>query len=147
MAADNWTIYDSFLEYVADGTIDIDDDSFTMALVSSTYTPDTANHTTWSDASGAEVSGGGYSAYSLTQTWVESGGTATFDTDDATFTASSTGTITARYAIIYDDTPAAPADPLVAYSLLDNSPADVSVSNSNTLTVGTTASIFTMGTT
>jgi hypothetical protein len=63
------------------------------------------------------------------------------------FTASG-GSITARYAVIDDDTVTTPvADPLVCYSLLDNSPADLTATDGNTFTVQMNASgIFTLST-
>lgn len=36
MAADAWSLYDSFREFIADGIIDMDDDEFYMALFLST---------------------------------------------------------------------------------------------------------------
>lgn len=142
MAANAWIVYNSFREYMGDGTIDLDGDTFLMGLSTSSYTPSAA-HSTISDITN-ELSGSGYSRYSLTATWTRSGTTVTFDSDDATFTASG-GAITARYAWIMDDTPTSPADPLVCYSLLDTTPADVSVTDGNTLTVAINASgIFTL---
>ena len=104
-------IYNSFKEYVCDGTIDLDDHTFKIMLLADTYTP-SASHTVKADISSHEVSGTGYTAGGLTlsPTWTRTGGTATWDADDAVWTSA---TITARYAVIYDDTPASPADPLV----------------------------------
>lgn len=145
MAANAWEFYNSFKEYMGDGTIDMDDNAgtFTVALVTSAYTF-AATHTQRSDFSANEVSGSGYATYSLTVTWVESAGTVTWDSDDATFTASG-GSITARRAIIYDDSTTTPVDALVCSSLLDNTPADVSVTDGNTLTVAMAGTgIFTL---
>jgi hypothetical protein len=77
-------------------------------------------------------------------TWVESSGTVTFDCDNLVWTASG-GSIVARFAAIYDDTVAAPvADPIIADTLLDNSPADVTATDTNTFTVAINASgVFT----
>lgn len=132
MTADAWVFYNTFKLYEGDGTIDLDSDTFRMLLTSSSYTP-SADHTVLADITN-ELTGNGYARYALTQTWTRSGGTVTFDTDNAQFDASG-GAITARYAVIYDDTPTAPADPLVAYCLLDNSPADVSAPDGTPLIV------------
>lgn len=104
-------IYDSFKEYVCDNTIDIDDHVFKIMLLADTYTP-SASHTVKADIVSHEVSGTGYTAggATLAATWTRSGGTCTFDATDPAWTAA---TITARYAVIYDDTPTSPADPLV----------------------------------
>lgn len=146
MAADAWIKYNNFPELMADGTIDLDDDVFKVQLHTSSYTPNAETHTVKADLSNEHASGNGYTTggFTITQTWTQSTTTLTFDSDDPNWTASG-APITARYAVIVDDTPASPADPLVAYSLLDNSPADVSVSDGNTLTLEINASgIFTV---
>lgn len=126
-AAGSWTFYNSFREYVADGTIDLDTHVFKVLLTTSSYTPSAASHTQISDITN-ELSGSGYARYTLTATWTRSGATVTFDSDDATFTASG-GSITARYAVIFDDTTTSPADALVCYCVLDSTPADVTVTD------------------
>lgn len=96
-------IYDSFKEFMGDGTIDMDGDAFKIALLGSGYVPDAA-HTQFSDVSGAEISGTGYTAGGETLTgvvWSRSGGTVTFDADDPQWVSA---TFTARYAVIYDET-------------------------------------------
>lgn len=45
MAA-SYNKYNSFSEYMADGTFDLNTDTFKVALVASTYTPSAA-HTVW----------------------------------------------------------------------------------------------------
>lgn len=141
-------IYDSFKEYMADGLIDMDGDTFKVALVSSTYTP-APTHTKWADVSTYEATAAnGYSAGGLTMgntEWTRTTGTVKFDATDSVWTASG-GSITARYAVIYDDTVAATAtDALVAYVLLDTSPANVTATTGNTLTLQWNSSgIFTL---
>ena len=98
-----------------DLALDLDDttaDRFKVMLVTSSYTPDFGTHDFKADVTN-EVSGTGYTAggESLTSvTLTQSGGTITFDADDVTWTSS---TITARGAVIYDDSLA--SDPLIAY--------------------------------
>ncbi len=48
-------------------------------------------------------------------TWIESGGTATLGGTSITFTASGGSFGPFRYAVLYDDTPTSPADPLIAW--------------------------------
>lgn len=135
MAADAWKIYDSFKEKMADGTIDMDDasaDIFKCALFTSSLTPAQTDDL-YSGLSNEVANGLGYvtGGVSLTGvTWVESSGVITWDAADIEWTASG-GTITARYAIIYH----VASSQLVAMCLMDNSPADVAVSNGNTLTI------------
>jgi hypothetical protein len=135
MAADAWLVYDKFKEYMADGTMDLDGDTFKIVLLASTYTP-ALTHSTYADISGDELAtaygytNGGQALASVT--WNESGGTVTFDCANPAWTASG-GSIVCRYAAIYDDT--ATNDELVCYSLLDNTPADVTTTDGNTLTI------------
>lgn len=123
-------IYNTFKEYVGDNTIDMDNDTFKIALMAATYTPD-ATHSTWSDVSAYEISGTGYSAGGATLsgvTWTRTTGTVKFDATDASW---SSATFTARYAIIYSDTPTSPADPLVC--MLDFSTSQSVVSGTFTV--------------
>lgn len=147
MAASAWRKYDSFPEYMGDNTIDMDNDTFKMALYLSTSNAATVTtNTVKADLTNEHSNANGYTTGGVTvaATWAHSGGTTTFDVADGAWTASG-GTITARFAVIYDDTPTSPADPLACYSLLDTTPADVSVTDGNTLTVQINASgVFTI---
>lgn len=143
MTADAWIVYNSFREYMGDGTIDLDGDTFIMGLVQVGYSPDYENHTVLGDITN-ECSGSGYSRDTLAQTWVKSTTTVTFDTDNGVFAASG-GSIVCRRAFIYDDTPSSPTDPLVCISLLDNTPDDVTITDGNSLTVQIhTSGVFTL---
>lgn len=140
MAADAWVVYDQIVEVMADGTLDFDTDSFRVALVTSSYTP-SASHTAWSSISGNEVANGnGYSTHGdgITVTWSQTSGTATFDSDNPSWTASG-GSITARYAVLVHDANGdnalAGTDIPIAYSLLDNTPADVVANDGADLTI------------
>lgn len=147
MAAGNWIIYDSFKEYMADNTIDVDGDSFRCQLHTLSYTP-ALTHSVRADLTN-EITDSGYTAggaSAFTSTWTKSGSTTTFTATGniAQWTAGAGG-ITARWAVIYDDTPAAPLDPLLGYSLLDTTPADVTATEGNTFTITPNASgIFTL---
>lgn len=142
------TFYESFREYMADGTIDLDTDTFKVSLHTSTYSPNASTHTVYANLTNELSTANGYTSGGATLgsvSWNRSGGTVTFDAADTSWTASS-GTITARYAVIRKDgTANAIASPLVAYILLDTTPADVSVTDTNTLTLQWNASgIFTL---
>lgn len=143
MAADAWKFYNSFREYMGDGTIDMDGDEFKMALFLSTSNAATVTtNTVYADLTNQHAAANGYSTTGVAITatitnanqWLKSGASVMFDTDDAVWNASG-GSIVARFAVIYDDTPTSPADPLVCYSLLDNAPADVTVTTGNSLTI------------
>jgi hypothetical protein len=138
------SFYNSFKEYVADGTIDLDSHTFKVMLVTSSYTFSAA-HTQKSDITNELSTANGYTAGGATLasvTWGQTGGTATFDAADTTWTASG-GSITARRAVIYSDT--ATNDELVCSILLDTTPADVTATDGNPLTLAWSGSgIFTL---
>jgi len=95
--------------------IDLDDttaDRFKVMLVTSSYTPDFGTHDFKADVTN-EITGTGYSAggESLTSvTLTQTGGTITWDADDVTWASS---TLTARGAVVYDDS--LTDDPLICY--------------------------------
>lgn len=79
MAQGDVTRFEEFSLQLADGTFDMDTDSFSLKLIT---TLPTANQTTPSLSDFTEVTaGGGYTTggIALTTTWTESGGAATFD--------------------------------------------------------------------
>lgn len=128
MAEGDGKIYRTFKEDVMAGVHDLDTGGNTLkvALVAG-YTPNTATHNVWSDASAQEVTGTGYSAGGATlanQTVVETGtGTGTtgergkFDADNVTWTglniAGTSGS--PSHAVLYNDTQTTPAKPLIGY--------------------------------
>jgi len=150
MAADAWDFYNEFTEFVGDGTIDLDADTFNLGLYLSTSNAATLTTSGRAALTNQHASANGYTqpgSALASVTWVRSGGTTTFDCADEVFTASG-GSIVARFAVIDDDTVASPVtDPLVCYTLMDNSPADVTATDGNTLTIAMNASgIFTLAT-
>lgn len=139
MAAGTFTLYNSVAELIADGTIDLDSDTFKMILVASGYTPNLA-HDELADITNQLSTGNGYTSGGVTLagvTWGQTGGVATFDSDPVVWTASG-GSIAARYAVVFDDT--STGDKLIGYVLLDTAPADVTATAGNTLTVSPHAS-------
>lgn len=143
----SFTFYDSFKEKMGDNTIDMDDATagyFKVLLTTSTYTPNAGTHTALTDITN-EVTGSGYARQNLANiSWVESAGTVTFDADNTVFTASG-GSIVARYFVIFADGDTTTPDGLVAYGELDNTPLDVTTTDTNTLTLQWSGSgIFTL---
>jgi len=133
-------IFNSWVEYMAEAA-NTASDTFKMLLTTSSWTPNQANHSVLTDVTN-ELSGNGYARYTHTVTSNRSAAVLTFDLDNAVFTASG-GSLVARYWCIFDDTVA--NDPLVAYGLIDNTPADVTTTDGNTLTVTINASgLFTV---
>ena len=139
MAASPWYIFGPALEAIADGTIDLDSDSFRMVLVTSSYTPDQSAHDTWSDISTNEVANGnGYATHgkAITQALSRSGLAVTLDCDDQTWT---TSTITAKYAVLVRDANAdnalAGTDLVLAYCDLNTSGSLSSVAGDFAVTI------------
>ena len=101
----------------ANKLIDWDSDTIKVMLCTSTYTPNQDTHQFKSDVTN-EVSGTGYTAGgatlgSCTTTYTGASNLLTLDAADTSW---ATSTITARYAVIYDSTPATDATrPLIAY--------------------------------
>ncbi len=136
--ADAWALHDKIKEYMGDGTVDLDGDTFKLGLYLSTSNVATTSIDGIAAATNEHAAANGYSAGGVTLTsitWVEAAGTVTFDGADAVFNASG-GNIVARFAVIYDDTVTTPvADPIVCHGLLDNAPADVTAVDGNPLTI------------
>lgn len=148
MAAGAFTTYNQFQKAIGDSTHDLDANTYKLALFLSTSNCDTATHTVLADLTNQHSNASGYTTGGVTLTsvtWNLSSSTATFDAADATFTASG-GNIVARFGVIYrSGTVNSVTDALVGRFLLDNAPADVTVSNGQVLTLAWHASgIFTL---
>lgn len=121
------TAFDSFLDDLAKGSIDMDTDTFKVMLVTSGYTEDKAAHSKLSDVT-SEVSGTGYTAGGATLV-----PTVTKDTTNHRTTLTfpqvtwPSSTITARKAVVYKSRGgAASADELV---FVNDFGSDVTTSN------------------
>lgn len=145
MPAGKWKLYDTAKVNIGDGVIDLGSHTFKIALFQSTSNANTLTNSTLAQLTNQVAGANGYTTGGNTLsgvTWTQTGGTATFDATDSVWTASG-GSITARFAVIYDDTSASKA--LLCVCLLDTAPADVTATNGNTLTIQFNASgIFTL---
>lgn len=139
MAAGNWTFTDGGRTRMLNGTFDFDTDTFKMALFLSTSNIGAAS-TTYAAVTNEHAAANGYATGGVAITVSLSGTTTvTVDSTDAVWTASG-GSIIARFAVIYEV-----AGDVVCYCLLDSTPADVTVTTGNTLTVQINASgVFTL---
>ena len=150
MAAGKWKIYDLSKKYLSDGTFDLDlTTNWKMALFTSASNANTLGSgvDVYGDLTNEVANANGYTTGGValtTITWTQSGATVTFDCDDAVWSASG-GSITARYAVIYQNaTLNSIVKPLLCVCLLDTTPADVTVTTGNTLTITINASgVFT----
>lgn len=131
---------------LANGEIDFNADSFKIALFLSTSNCDSLDaHDQLTDltnqvatAFGYTQATGGGTGKSVTIATSEATGTTTIDeTTNPVWTAAG-GSITARFAVIFDDTHA--NDIPVFVCLLDTAPADVTATDGNTLTITINAS-------
>lgn len=143
MAAATITFYQSFSEYLGDGTFDMDNNTFKVTLHTSTYTPSASTHTVYANLTNELSTANGYTngGQALSSVvWTRTSGTTKFDAADTVWTAAG-GSIVARYAVIRAvGTLNGVVDPLVAYILLDSAPADKTSTDTNTFTLAWNAS-------
>lgn len=110
-------MYGLFLKSLANKEVDLDTDTLKVMLCTSAYTPNQDTHQYKSDVTN-EVSGTGYTATgqaltSVAVTYTAGTNTLMLDAADPAWTGS---TITARYAVFYDSSPATDATrPLISY--------------------------------
>lgn len=138
-------VYDSYKRELQNKNVDLNGtpDTFICGLSTSTYVPDRSAHEALADITN-EVVGNGYARQTLTGVTLSEPvlGTWRFDANDPVFTASG-GSIVARWWWLFNDTSTTPLDMLCFYGLLDNTPADVTTTDTNTLTLQINASGFT----
>lgn len=140
MAASAWAFTNGGRTKLLDGTFDIDTDTWKMALFLSTSDIG-PTETTYAGVTNEHAAANGYSTGGIAIT-LTLAGTTTVTVDIATdpvWTAAG-GSITARFAVIYEV-----AGNVLCYCTLDSSPADVSATDTNTLTVAAHSSgVFTL---
>lgn len=146
MAAGKWKCYAQAKLALANGEIDLNAHSFKINLYLSTSNCDTlTTHDALADLTNQVATNFGYTqdTKAVTIATSETGGTVTVDeTTNPVWTASG-GSITARFAVIYDDTHANKIPLCVC--LLDTAPADVTATDGNTFTITMNASgLFTI---
>ena len=141
MAAGNWTFTDGARTRMLNGTFDFDTDTFKVALFLSTSNIGAAS-TTYAGVTNEHANANGYTTGGISLGALTLSGTTTVTVDDPSdmvWTASG-GSITARFGVLYEN-----AGDVVAYFLLDSTPADVTATDGNTLTIALNASgIFTL---
>lgn len=118
MAEGDNHVYRDFKYRVMQGHHDLDSDTIKCALVAA-YTLDEVGDAVWADVSTKEIVDTSYTAQTLAGLAVTGTGTGTgtankgkWDANDVVY-SSLTGT-NPSHAILYNDTPTAPADPLIA---------------------------------
>lgn len=140
MAAGSWTFTNGARTKLIDGTFDIDSDTYKMALFQSTSNIG-ASSTTYAGVTNEVANANGYTTGGIGVTLTLSGTTTVTVTYSSSpvWTASG-GSITARFAVIYEV-----SGNVLCYCLLDSTPADVTATSGNTLTVAASGSgVFTL---
>lgn len=139
MAAGAWTFTNAGRTSLLDGTFDLDTDTFKIALFLSTSNIGSGS-TTYAGLTNEHANANGYTTGGASTTLSLSGTTTvTVDATDVSWTATG-GPITARFAVLYEV-----AGTVLAYCLLDSTPADVTATNGNNLNVTISASgLFTL---
>jgi len=139
MAAGAWTFTNGGRTSLLNGTF-VNTDSWKMALLLSTSNIAAAS-TTYAALTGEVAAAFGYTTGGIAVALTLSGTTTvTVAMTTAPVWTASGGSITARFAVIYEV-----AGNVLCYCLLDSTPADVSATDGNTLTVGANgATVYTL---
>lgn len=140
MAAGAWTFPNSARTDLLNGTFDIDTDTYKCALFLSTSNIG-AGSTTYAGLTNEHANANGYTTGGITVSPLTLAGTTTVTVDfgtDPVWTASG-GSIVARFAVLYES-----GGRVVCYCLLDSTPADVTTTTGNTLTIATPSGAFTL---
>lgn len=130
MTAGTWTFTNAGRTSLLNGTFDIDSDSWKCALFLSSSNIGAAS-TTYAGLTNEHANANGYTTGGIAVT-LTLAGTTTVTVDwsvDPVWTASG-GNIVARYAVLYEV-----AGNVLCYCLLDSTPADVTITPPNTLTI------------
>jgi len=131
-----------FVEQLGKGIHQLHAAGHTLKVYLTNDTPDAALDAVKADL--AEITAqNGYPAggVDIQQDYTEAGGTGTLTAVDVVFTASGGSFGPFRYAVVYNDTPTSPADPLVCWWDYGSS---ISLNDGETFTVDFGASVFTI---
>ncbi len=129
MAAGPWTLTNEGRTRLSNGEW-LDGDTYKIALFLSTSNIG-ASSTTYAGVTNENANANGYTTGGNAVTLSRSGTTTvTIDTTDPAVWTASGGSIVARFAVLYEV-----AGRILAYCLLDSTPADVTATSGNTLTL------------
>ena len=134
--------FQDFVEQLGKGIHQLHTAGHTLKVYLTNDTPDAALDAVKADL--AEITAqNGYPAggVDIQQDYTEAGGTGTMTAVDVVFTASGGSFGPFRYAVVYNDTPTSPADPLVCWWDYGSS---ISCNDGETFTVDFGASVFTI---
>jgi hypothetical protein len=134
--------FQQFVEDLGKGVHQLHSAGHTLKVYLSNSTPNAANHAVKADL--AEITAqNGYPAGGIDcqNDYTETGGTGTMTGTDIVFSASGGAFGPFRYAVLYNDTPASPADPLIGWWDYGSS---ISCNDGETFTVDFGASVLTV---
>jgi hypothetical protein len=104
--------FHQFNQDIGRGVHNLHTDVLKVALTNTA--PTASSGATISDIT--QISGGGYAVQTVANSsYAQTGGVGKLAGDDVTFTASGGTMGPFRYAVLYNDTPTSPADPLIGY--------------------------------
>lgn len=143
--ASSITFYNNWKEAINDAALRAA--TIKLTLHTSTYTF-AATHNVYADLTNELSTAAGYTNGGQTLasvTWDQTGGTATFDAADTVWTASGGSIVHRRAVLRIVGTFNSQVDPLICSILSDTTPADITTTDTNTLTFTWHASgIFTL---
>jgi hypothetical protein len=149
MAQGTITMFEEYSLTIGTSIFQMATNTFKLALVTTDPTAALATPI-WADISANEVSGTNYTAggETLTTTWLEAGGTATFDetgTPGASWTQHASGPTDIKYGVIYSDT--ATNDDLVCYIdfTTDGGTTAISLVTGDITWTANASGVFTLG--
>lgn len=140
MAAGAWTFTNTTRTKFLNGQFVWTADTMKIALFLSTSNIGAAS-TTFAGVTNEHAAANGYTAGGIATGTGTLSGTTTVTADittDPVWTASG-GSIIARFAVLYEV-----GGDVICYCLLDSTPADVTVTTGNTLTISTPSGVFTL---
>ena len=130
MAAGAWQWTDSSRAKFFNGQFDVDTDALKCALFLSTSNIGAAS-TTYAGVTNEHANANGYTTGGIACTGAVTGTTTvTLDSTTNPVWTASGGSITARFAVLYEV-----GGDVICYCLLDSTPADVTATSGNTLTL------------
>lgn len=140
MAAGAWTATNSTRGFIIDGTLVLGD-TYKMALFTSSSNIGASTTTFAGVTNEVGTTNTGYTAGGIAVTLQKSGTTTvTVTIQTAPVWTAGSANLTARFAAIYEV-----GGNVLCYALLDSTPADVTATNGNTLTVGSNGgTVFTL---
>lgn len=143
MAAPVTKVYGTAQKHL-DADVDFVADTIKVTLHTSAYVPNQATHEFASSLTNELPTANGYTVGGATlgtKSVVVTSLTTAYRAAATSWTAS--GSLTARWAVVWKDTGVATTSPLLAYVLLDSAPADVTATNAAfTLTWDATDGVF-----